>query len=79
MLLGRSQDSLEPDHDQIVDQMGANILGTPTHVLQLESTHALANGSLDLTLRLHGDLQLPMPPQRDWAGAAPQCDQAGSP
>src|SRR5208337_4252479 len=47
------QDALEPDHDQIIDQVCADILGPAAHVIQLEATHALADGGFDLTLRFH--------------------------
>ena len=57
MLLGRRQDALEPDHDQIIDQVRADVFGSATHVFLLEPAHSLADGGLDLTLRFHGDLQ----------------------
>jgi hypothetical protein len=53
MLLRCGQNASESDDNQIIDQMCANVLGTPAHVFLLEATHALRNGTFDLTLRSH--------------------------
>ena len=57
MLLGRGQNALEPDDDQIINQMGANVLGPAAHVLLLEAAHALGNGTFDFALSLHLERQ----------------------
>jgi hypothetical protein len=57
MLFGRGQDALEPDHDNIVDQVRADILGSPAHVFLLEPTHPLADSGLDFPLCFHSDLE----------------------
>ena len=51
MLFGGGQNALKPDHDQIIDQVCADILRSAAHVFQLEANHALADGGFDLTLR----------------------------
>src|SRR5665213_448190 len=56
MLLGGGQHPAEPDHNQIADQMGANVLWAPAHVFLLESAHALGNFAFDFALCFHGSL-----------------------
>src|SRR6266566_7462298 len=57
MLLGGGQNALEPDNDQIVQQVSMNALGSATHVILLEATDPLADRGFNLSLRLHGDLE----------------------
>ena len=77
VLFGRGQDALEPDHDQVVDQVRADVLGAAAHVFLLEAAHPLADGSLDLALRLQSDLQRGRSCQREpRTRSAPKGDQA---
>jgi hypothetical protein len=55
LLFGHCQDALEADHEEIAEQVRANVLGRAAHVLLLEAREPLADGSLDLTERLYGD------------------------
>ena len=57
MLLRGRQHALKADHQQIVDQMGMNALGSATHVILLEATDPLADRGFNLSLRFHGDLE----------------------
>ena len=52
VLFGGGQNAMEPDHDQVVEQVRADVLGSAAHVFLFEAAHALADGSLDLALRL---------------------------
>ena len=67
VLFGGGQDALEPDHDQVVDQVRVDVLGSAAHVFLFETAHALADGSLDLALRLQSDLQRGRSCQREHA------------
>ena len=49
MLFGRGQNPLEPDHDQITDQVGVDVLGTAAHALLHKAVHPLANGGFDFS------------------------------
>ena len=40
-MLGRRQNALKADHEEITEQMGANIPGAPTHVVLLDAANAL--------------------------------------
>ena len=53
VLLGRGQDALEADDEQIADQVGADVLGSPAHVVLLEAADPFANGGFDFSLRFH--------------------------
>ena len=55
VLLGSGQYTLQADHDQVTDQMRANVLWPTTHELLLEPRHSLANRRFDLSLRFHAD------------------------
>src|SRR5208337_2391209 len=57
MLLGGSQDALEADHEKVVDQVYADVLGPAPHEFLLEAAHPLADSGFDFSLRFHGDLQ----------------------
>ena len=52
MLLGGSQNTLQPNHQQIANQMRTDVLGPPAHVFLLEMGNPLADGSFDLSLCL---------------------------
>ena len=49
MLFGRGQNPLEPDHEQIADQVGVDVLGAAAHVLLLKAAHALADGGFNFS------------------------------
>jgi hypothetical protein len=55
MLFGRRQNALQADHEQVAEQMGVDVLGSPAHEILLEATDSVANRGFDFTLRLHGD------------------------
>src|SRR5689334_22609053 len=61
MLFGGAQRALQPDHDQVADQVGMDVFGPPSHELLLESSHAVADGRFDLSLRVHSALRQPGP------------------
>jgi hypothetical protein len=64
MLFGGGQDALEADHEEIIDQVRADVFGSPAHVFLLEATDPLADGGFDFPLRFHGALAcLPFPAQ----------------
>ena len=46
----------EADYEEVAEQVGMDVLGSPAHVLLLEAAHAVANGGLDFSLRFHSDL-----------------------
>jgi hypothetical protein len=54
VLFGRGQNTLEAHHEQVADQVGTDILGTPAHVFLLEPRDSGADGGFDLSLCLHG-------------------------
>ena len=56
MLFGRGQHALKADHEEIAEQVGVNVLGSPAHVVLLEATDSFANGGFDFSLGLHGNL-----------------------
>ena len=41
MLFGRGQHALKADHEEIAEQVGVNVLGSPAHVVLLEATDCL--------------------------------------
>ena len=57
LLFGRGQDALEADHEQIADQVGVDVLGSPAHVFLLEAADPFADGGFDFSLRFHSDLE----------------------
>jgi hypothetical protein len=61
-LFGRGQDALEADHEQVADEMGADILGSPAHLVLLKVADAFADSGFDFTLGFHDDLAVsPLP------------------
>ena len=57
MLLGRGQDALQADHEEIIDQVGANVLGPASHIFLLEARDPFADGGFDFALGFHVDLE----------------------
>jgi hypothetical protein len=57
VLFGGGQDALEADHEEIADPVRADVLGSRAHIFLLEARDPVADGGLDLPLRLHGDSQ----------------------
>jgi hypothetical protein len=55
MLFGRGQHALKADHEEIAEQMGANVLRSPAHVVLLEAANAFTNCGFDFSLSSHGD------------------------
>ncbi len=53
MLLGRCQNALESDDDQIINQVSANVLGAPSHEFLFEAGHAVCDRTLDFALGFH--------------------------
>jgi hypothetical protein len=49
MLFGGGQNPLEPDHEQITDQVGADVLGATAHALLHKAAHPLADGGFDFS------------------------------
>jgi hypothetical protein len=47
-LFGRGQDALEADHQEVAEQVGADVLGPPAHVFLFEAAHPFADGGFDL-------------------------------
>jgi hypothetical protein len=54
MLFGRGQHTLKADHEEITQQMGANILGSPAHVVLFEATDSFTNSGFDFSQRFQG-------------------------
>ncbi len=44
---------LEADHEEITDQVGVNVLGSPAHVFLFESADPFADGGFDFSLRFY--------------------------
>ena len=55
MLFGGSQYALKADHEEIAEQMGANVLRSPAHVVLLEAANTFTNGGFDFSLGFHGN------------------------
>ena len=55
LLFSRGQDALKTDDEEIADQMGANVPGTPAKVLVLKAPDEFANGGFDLTAGFRRD------------------------
>jgi hypothetical protein len=53
-----SQDPLEAGKDNIVDQVGADLLWPPAHVFLLKAADPFADGSFDFPLCSHGNLEI---------------------
>ena len=71
MLVGRGQDPPEADHEQIADQMGVNILGSPAHILLFETADPFADGGFDFALCSHGNLEIVSIPNGEPARVIP--------
>ena len=69
LLFGRRQDTLEADHEQITDQVGAKVLGSPAHVFPFEARHPFADSGFDFSLCFHGGLEHGRIPSRKPARA----------
>ena len=41
------------DHQNIIDQVGANVLGTAAHVVLLKAANPFTDGGFDFTLCFH--------------------------
>ena len=57
MLFGGSQYALKADHEEITEQVGANVLRSSAHVILFEATNSFTNGGFDFSLGLHGKLR----------------------
>jgi hypothetical protein len=80
MLFGRSQDALKADHEEIAEQVRADVLGSPAHVFLLEAVDPFADGGLDLSLCFHGALaRLPFPDHVAVEEDLPRATEPGSP
>jgi hypothetical protein len=53
LLFGGCQQTLEPDDDEIAEQVGVNVLGASAPVFLLKATDLFADGGLDLSLSFH--------------------------
>jgi hypothetical protein len=59
------QDTLKTDHEKRVNQIGVNILRSPTHVFLLKAADPLANGCFDFSLGFYSQFQtVPFVPGR---------------
>jgi hypothetical protein len=56
MLFGRGQNAKQADHQQIVDQVRANVPRATAHVLLFETDDPGAHGGFDFPLSFHDDL-----------------------
>jgi hypothetical protein len=56
LLFGGGQDALEPDGDQIADQVSVDLFRAAAHVVLFKATNPFANRGFDFPLRFHGDL-----------------------
>jgi hypothetical protein len=54
VLLGRGQDPLKADDEEIAEQVGVDVLGATAHVILLEAADSFANAGFDLSLGSHG-------------------------
>jgi hypothetical protein len=52
--LGRGQNTLKTDHDEVAEQVDANIPRPSSHVFLFKPTDVAANGRFDLALGFHG-------------------------
>ena len=57
MLFGRGQNALKADDEEITEQVGANVLRAPAHVILLKATDSLADGGFDFSLGFRGNLR----------------------
>jgi hypothetical protein len=53
LLLSRGQDTPQPDHEKIPDQVRVDVFGAPPHVFLFESTDPFGDGSFDFSLCFH--------------------------
>src|ERR1041384_5649170 len=54
MLFGRGEHTLEPNDNEVIDQVHTDVRGPPAHVILLEMAHAIRNSAFDFALRFHG-------------------------
>ena len=57
VLLGCGQNALKTHDEEIAEQVGANILGSPAHVILLETADSFTNGGFDLSVGFHGNFR----------------------
>jgi hypothetical protein len=55
LLFGGGQHALKADHEEITEQVGVDVLGTPAHVVLLEATDSFANGGFEFSPCSHSD------------------------
>ena len=53
LLFGRGQNPLEADDEEITEQVGVNVLGTPAHIVLLKATNSFANSSFEFSQCSH--------------------------
>ena len=53
LLLSRGQDTPQPDHEKIPDQVRVDVFGAPPHVFLFESTDPFGDGSFYFSLCFH--------------------------
>ena len=56
VLFGGCQNALEPDNEEISDQVSVNVLGSPPHVFLLKATDPFADSGLNFSLGFHGNI-----------------------
>ena len=49
------QNALKADHEEIIEQVGVNALGTPAHVVPLKATNSFTNGGFEFSPCFHSD------------------------
>jgi hypothetical protein len=49
VLFSGSQNALKADHEEITEQVGMNVLGTPAHVVLLKVTNSFTNGGFEFS------------------------------
>ena len=59
LLFGGGQNALKADHEEITEQVGVNVLGTPAHVVLLKATNSFTNGGFEFSQCFHGDSHAP--------------------
>jgi hypothetical protein len=55
VLFGCGEHALKANHEEILEQVGLNVLGSPAHVILFEATDPRADGGFDFSLALHDD------------------------
>ena len=54
-VFGRAENALNADYQEITEQMGANVPGSPAEVLLLKAMYSLTNGGFEFFQRSHSD------------------------